>query len=60
MERSNGKLDQQRPERITPAQRSARPSWPWTVVLLGYFFPCLIGIGVWDSFDVRPEISEEK
>jgi len=31
----------------TPAQSSAKPTWPWIVVCLGYFLPCLIGICVW-------------
>jgi len=30
-----------------PAQTSAKPTWPWAVVLAGYFLPCLIGICVW-------------
>jgi len=31
----------------TPAQSSAKPTWPWAVVAAGYFFPCLVGICVW-------------
>lgn len=29
------------------AHTSAKPTWPWAVVLSGYFLPCLVGICVW-------------
>jgi len=31
----------------TVDQCTPKPTWPWAVVVLGYFLPCLIGICVW-------------
>jgi hypothetical protein len=30
-----------------PRQRPAKLAWPWVIVVVGYFLPCLIGICVW-------------
>jgi hypothetical protein len=44
---SKGKLEREGSEVNAPGQSSAKPAWPWVVVRLGYFLPCLIGIFVW-------------
>lgn len=44
---SKGKLEREGSDVNAPGQSSAKPTWPWVVVGLGYFLPCLIGICVW-------------
>jgi hypothetical protein len=44
-----------------PAQFIAKPRWPWYIVALGYFLPCVIGLGVWFHLKSigRPVMSSE-